>query len=101
MTLKSLAAMGACALVGGCAYPVSTVVQGNIGAGLFFSNAPNEAHVWVDGADAGRAAAFNGLKSMLSVSPGRHQIVVRSETATFYDKVVYVDAETRIEVRVP
>jgi hypothetical protein len=101
MSIRILGILAACAFATACAYPVSTVEQGGSGSGLSFSNAPADARAWVDGADAGAAAVFDGKKTVLSVSPGRHQVVVKSATATLYDKPVYVGAGSRIDVKVP
>jgi hypothetical protein len=101
MSLRLLGALGACALVAGCAYPVSTVVQGSASAGLFFSGAPIDAHVWVDGVDAGVASTFDGKKMVLTVAPGRHQVVVKGSGALIYDQPVFVGAENKIEIKVP
>ena len=101
MPFRIFGILALCAFATACAYPVSTVEQGGSGSSLSFSNAPTDARAWIDGSEAGAAAAFDGKKTVLSVSPGRHQVVVKSATATLYDKPVYVGAGSRVDVKVP
>jgi hypothetical protein len=35
------------------------------------------------------------------VTPGRHQVVVKSSGAVLYDNPVFVGAENKIEIKVP
>jgi hypothetical protein len=94
--------MAICAVAGGaagCAYPVSSVEQGSSASALYFSPAFAAAHVWVDGADMGVASAFDGKKSVLPVTSGRHRVVVKGDGAPLFDQPVYVGPGSQVEVK--
>lgn len=83
-----------------CAYPVTTIEQGGVSAGLYFPNSPVGARVLIDGADAGEAASYDGRKAVLRVEPGKHHVVVSAGSSTFYDRNVYVGGDSRLAIEV-
>lgn len=86
--------------VASCAYPITTVEQGTESASLYFTGAPPNARVLIDGADAGEAAFFDGRRHVLAVSPGRHAVRVVLGDAELYANDIYAGAGARLEVRV-
>ena len=101
MTLARVAvALTALGWLTACAYPVSTADQGAASAGIYFPNAPLTARVFVDGADAGEAATFDGKKTLLVMAPGRHHLVVRQASTPIYDKPIYVGSGAHIAIKV-
>jgi hypothetical protein len=97
----ALVLSAASASLAACAYPRSTVEQGELPSGVYFSHASAEARVFIDGADAGLAATYDGRKAILPISPGRHQIAVRAGGSTLVDKPVYIGAGSRLEIGIP
>jgi hypothetical protein len=95
----ALVALSAASL-GACAYPVATVEQGNVSTSLYFPDAPVGAHVMIDGADAGEAILFDGRKTVLTVTPGKHHVVIPGGAAPLYDQSVYVGAGSRLAIKV-
>lgn len=96
--LLKLACLAGALMLAACGkYPASSTLQGAPPSGLYFK-APAEAHVWLDGAHAGAASAFDGKKAVLSVTPGPHRVVVRSGDRSLYDKTVYVGAGSRMAI---
>lgn len=99
MTLVRTIACALIFLVASCAYPITTVDQGAESASLYFTGAPPNARVLVDGADAGEAALFDGRRHVLVVSPGRHVVRVMLGDTELYANDIYAGAGVRQEVR--
>ncbi|MEW6017369.1 MAG: hypothetical protein AB1760_04760 [Pseudomonadota bacterium] len=95
--LKQVGLAGALMLAACGTYPASSTLQGAPPSGLYFK-APAEAQVWLDGAHAGAASAYDGKKAVLSVAPGAHRVVIRSGDRSLYDNTVYVGAGSRIAI---
>ncbi|MGE5567360.1 MAG: hypothetical protein ACM3YN_14540 [Parcubacteria group bacterium] len=101
MRFRAILAISAlCSLLASCAYPVATVEQGVTHSALYFPGAPEDARVFVDGADAGLAAAYDGRKSVLRVEPGKHHVVIGSGAGSLYDQEVYVGDDSRLAIEV-
>lgn len=95
------AAILAASVLGGCAYPVSTVEQGGASSGIYFKGAPVGAEALIDGASSGEASTYDGRKAILTVPYGTHRVVVKAGTAILIDQVVYVGQGQRISIKVP
>lgn len=87
------------ALLGACAYPATTVNQGTPDSSLVVRTAPAGAHVFVDGVDSGPAADYDGVRQVLTVSPGPHQISIRLGGAVLYDQPHFFGAGSRVEIK--
>ncbi len=101
--MKPLRFMATVALIGAlaaCAYPVSTVEQGGVLTALYFPNASAEARVILNGVDAGNAAAFDGRRSVLTVEPGKHRVVIMTGSTVIYDNQIYVGSGSRLAIEV-
>lgn len=77
-------------MLSACAYPTSSVEQGGKETALYFSHAPLEAHVFIDGMDAGLAAPFDGKEAVLAVASGRHLVKVRVGSSVVYEQDIYL-----------
>lgn len=77
-------------MISACAYPTSSVMQGDKQTGLYFSQPPAEAYAFVDGIDAGPAELFNGTEAVLAVTPGRHVVELRIGSSQVLQKEVYL-----------
>ena len=77
-------------LISACAYPTSGVVQGGPETALYFSHSPANAHVFIDGVDAGLVEVFDGKEAVLVVTPGRHIVELRIGTSQIFQKEVYL-----------
>lgn len=91
----------AAGILGGCAYPVSTIEQGGASSGIYFKDAPVGAEALIDGASSGDASAYDGRKAILTVPYGTHRVVVKAGAAVLVDQVVYVGQGQRISIKVP
>lgn len=83
----------------GCAYPVSSVVQGAPASAIYFPNAEPGTLIYVDGASAGEAIGYDGKKAVLVVSTGMHHVVLRRGEINTYDGSVFVGSGSRISIR--
>ena len=84
----------------GCApFPTSVSIQDATTASLYFPATSKQARVFIDGADAGDAATFDGKHSVLTVEPGTHHIVIRLGTQVTLDQMLFVGAGSRVAVK--
>jgi hypothetical protein len=97
--MRRIVMLGVACLVAGCAYPVARTEQGASPGQVFFPGASADARVSIDGADAGPASQYDGIKQSLSVKPGTHQIAVSSGGQIVLNKKYYVDAGARVAVQ--
>ncbi|MFW6413559.1 MAG: hypothetical protein ACOC0V_05430 [Oceanicaulis sp.] len=99
--IRLFAAAAAAALVAACAsYPERAVVQGGELGGLTFSDAPVGAVVFVNGAEMGPAAAFDGVAGVLELDRGRYHVEVRLGGQALVSRQIYLgDAIADIDVR--
>jgi hypothetical protein len=98
---KSLMRSGLAALLiilSACAYPTTKVEQGGKQTAIYVANAPADAHLYVDGVDAGLAQDFDGVNATLAVTPGRHRIELRAGPTQILEKEVYLGKGMILEV---
>jgi hypothetical protein len=88
-------------LLSGCAYPMSSVMQGADGGSLFFPRAVAGVRVFVDGTDMGEATTYDGQLNVLGVAVGPHRVALRQGGTILYDRQVYVGAASRLAIEVP
>jgi hypothetical protein len=81
-----------------CAYPNSTIEQGAENGLFTFPAAPGDAHVILDGQDAGPVGAFQGANA-LAVKPGTHRVILSRGGDTLLDKKYYVGAGAKVVVQ--
>lgn len=90
----------AAGVLGGCAYPVSTVEQGGASSSVYFKGAPPGSQVFIDGVSSGDAAAYDGRKAVLVVPSGAHRVVVKAGGTLLVDQSVYVGEGQRVSIKV-
>lgn len=83
-----------------CAYPGSSVSQGGNDTALYFSSVPENAHVFVDGVDAGPAEGLDGAMAALRVTPGRHLVELRIGNTSVFKTELFLDDGVTMKVNV-
>lgn len=71
-----------------CSYPAEKVLQGGADPTVAFAGAPPGAIVEIDGLDRGQASLYDGRKQALSITPGRHIVIVRRGGAVLLEREV-------------
>lgn len=88
--MKRLFLSFAVMLLSACAYPLSSIEQGQDPSAIYFVGAPPGVQVYVDGVLRGDAEDFNGRGAVLQVTQGRHLIELRRGSETILRKEVFV-----------
>jgi hypothetical protein len=84
------ACLAAILIAASCSYPSSRTDIPDERPSLAFTNAPNDAVVYVDGQQMGLAPDFNGTDRVLLVEPGNHVVEVRVGSQVLLSRRVFL-----------
>jgi hypothetical protein len=98
MTHRTAFAAASVLILGACAYPTSTVVQGGTSSAIYFESFPPTASVTVDGQYVGTVSDFDGVDQTLAVAAGTHVVRITDGPAVLLDKKVYVGRDSALKI---
>lgn len=85
----------------GCAMPVGQTSEVTENPAIAIQGASPTAILMVDGLDSGRAQAYDGTRSTLTVLPGRHVIEVIDQGEVVLHQEIFVDSGVTKTLIVP
>ena len=93
--MRSLVAAAALALLAACAGPSTVVHTVDNRPAIAVVGAPAGAVLFVDGAQVGDAAAYDGNPGVLRVEPGTHLVEIRVGGQPAFSQKVFVEGELK------
>jgi len=78
------------ALLGGCAYPTSSVKAVDERPAIAIAGASKGTVLVVDGIEMGDASQFDGHPKVLNLEPGTHRVELRSNGAVVYSEKIFL-----------
>ncbi|GAB6084054.1 hypothetical protein JCM30471_29680 [Desulfuromonas carbonis] len=83
-------------LILGCSMPNTSVRSVDSRPSIIIKGTSENAALFVDGLNMGKAIIYNGNPKALNVLPGTHKITIIENDKIIYEKTVFVDSEMKV-----
>ncbi len=87
-------------LLAGC-YPIHQARTVDDRPGLAIMGAPENAILYIDGVEMGRAAQFDGYFKTLLLEPGTHHVEIHEGNTVIHSSDIFLGEGTRREIKLP
>jgi len=79
----------------GCSMPATTVRSVDSRPSIAIEGGSSDSELFINGKGVGKTSAFDGHPNVLTIEPGSHTIVVKSNGSIVYQQDFFVESELK------